>query len=96
MNNQGGGIFKLIDGPGNLTKAELAEYFLTPHSLTAKNIAADHNCAYFNCYNAEGLQQHIPEFFAPRQQAAILEIETDSDINAEVFRKFKSRLAELG
>ncbi|MDX1524413.1 MAG: 2-succinyl-5-enolpyruvyl-6-hydroxy-3-cyclohexene-1-carboxylic-acid synthase, partial [Anaerolineae bacterium] len=34
LNNQGGGIFKLIDGPGNLPPAELDTYFFTPQPLT--------------------------------------------------------------
>jgi 2-succinyl-5-enolpyruvyl-6-hydroxy-3-cyclohexene-1-carboxylate synthase len=40
LNNRGGGIFKLIEGPGNLPPAELEQYFFTPQPLTAKNTAA--------------------------------------------------------
>ncbi len=93
LNNHGGGIFKLIDGPNNLPDPELTTYFETPHPLNAKNTAADHNCAYYHCTNADDLQQHLPAFFTPGTRAAILEIETDRTINTEVFQKFKAMLA---
>ena len=95
LNNHGGGIFKLIDGPNKLPEAELDEYFFTPQPLTAKNTAADHHCTYFYCDNLTDLQRHLTEFFVPRSQAAILEIETDGAINTRVFQEFKGRLAEL-
>ena len=93
LNNHGGGIFKLIDGPGNLPEAELTTYFETPHDLTAKNTAADYHCAYLYCHNAADLQGLLPTFFSPSCGTAILEIETDSTINAAVFQKFKAMLA---
>lgn len=93
LNNHGGGIFKLIDGPSNLPDPELTTYFETPHSLNAKNTAADHNCAYYHCTDAGELQQHLPVFFTLGARAAILEIETDRAINTEVFQKFKAMLA---
>ncbi len=95
LNNRGGGIFKLIDGPNNLTPDELETYFFTPQPLTARHTAADHNCAYFYCNSAADLAQQLPKFFSPGPRAAILEIETDSTINTQVFQKFKATLANL-
>ena len=90
LNNHGGGIFQLIDGPGNLPAAELTTYFETPHSLTAKQTALDHGCAYFHTDNASDLRQILSEFFASDLGPAILEIETDGRVNAEVYRQFKA------
>jgi 2-succinyl-5-enolpyruvyl-6-hydroxy-3-cyclohexene-1-carboxylate synthase len=95
LNNGGGGIFKLIDGPNKLPPAELKQFFFTPQPLTAKNTAADHNCAYYHCRDAETLAQLLPGFFKPHSQPAILEIETDSDLNGKVFGQFKARVAGL-
>ena len=95
LNNHGGGIFKLIDGPGNLSAAELEDYFFTPHPLTAKNTATDFNCDYFYCKDRITLNQQLGEFFGSRPKAAILEIDTDSAVNTTVFRQFKAMLAEL-
>ncbi len=95
LNNHGGGIFKLIDGPTSLSAAELEAYFFTPHPLTAKNSAADFDCDYFYCQDRPTLNQQLNEFFAPRRNAAILEIDTDSTVNAAAYRQFKTMLANL-
>ncbi|RME40747.1 MAG: 2-succinyl-5-enolpyruvyl-6-hydroxy-3-cyclohexene-1-carboxylic-acid synthase, partial [Caldilineae bacterium] len=89
LNNGGGGIFNLIDGPDRLPPAERERYFFTPHSLTARRTAADHDCAYFLVRTPTELRQCLPSFFAPSPKPAILEIQTDSERNAEVFREFK-------
>ena len=64
----------------------------TPQPLTARRTAADHNCDYLYCNDADSLQQLLPAFFAARQRATILEIETDADVNSELFGKFKESL----
>ncbi len=89
LNNGGGNIFKLIDGPSNLPPAELETYFFTPHKLTARNTAADFGLAYFPADSASALENILPPFFAPDTGAAILEIFTDSAVNTAVFRAFK-------
>ncbi len=92
LNNGGGGIFKLIDGPSNLPPAELETYFFTPHRLTARNTAADFGLAYFFADSPTALAGVLPQFFAADTGAAILEIFTDSTVNTAVFREFKNRL----
>jgi 2-succinyl-5-enolpyruvyl-6-hydroxy-3-cyclohexene-1-carboxylate synthase len=94
LNNHGGGIFKLIDGPKRLQPAERERYFFTPHPLTARRTAADHGCDYIHCNSLISLQQALPDFFAPRERAIILEIETDSEVNTKLFQQFKSHLAD--
>lgn len=89
LNNGGGGIFKLIDGPSTLPREVLETNFFTPHNLTARNTAADFGLAYFSADSASALANSLPQFFAADTGAAILEIFTDSDVNAAVFRAFK-------
>ncbi len=90
LNNGGGGIFKLIDGPSNLPPAELETYFFTPHRLRAHNTAADFGLAYFSADSASALTNILPQFFAADTGTAILEIFTNSDVNAEIFKLFKN------
>ncbi len=90
LNNGGGGIFKLIDGPSNLPPAELETHFFTPHKLTAHNTAADFGLAYFSADSASALENILPPFFAADTGAAILEIFTDSGVNTEIFKLFKN------
>ena len=94
LNNGGGGIFKLIDGPSNLPPAELETHFFTPHRLSARNTAADFGLAYFAVDSASALENALPPFFAPDTGAAILEIFTDSEVNTKLFWKFKNVMRE--
>ena len=81
LNNHGGGIFDIIDGPNRLP-AELQEtYFLTPQPLTAQRTAADHGLHYLHAADAASLEAALPSFFAPAPRAALLEIETDMAVN---------------
>lgn len=49
MNNSGGNIFRVIDGPSR--QPELETYFLTNTGRTAKSIAGDASYAYFDIHN---------------------------------------------
>ncbi len=90
LNNQGGGIFGLIDGPSQ--QPELAEYFVTEQRLTAENLAKDHDeIDYFKCDGRELLQSHLKDFFKEGDKAKILEIATDKLINKRIFTMFKSK-----
>jgi 2-succinyl-5-enolpyruvyl-6-hydroxy-3-cyclohexene-1-carboxylate synthase len=55
LNNNGGGIFNLIDGPSSAP--ELDKFFLTKHTLKAKNLAADFGLIYENCTSQNELNQ---------------------------------------
>lgn len=93
LNNGGGNIFKLIDGPSNLPPAELETHFFTPHKLTARNTAADFKLAYFSANSTSALENTLPPFFAAETGAAILEIFTNSTVNTAVFQEFKNWLS---
>lgn len=94
LNNHGGGIFDIIDGPGRLPADLHRTYFLTPQPLTAERTAADHGLDYLHAADAASLEAALISFFDPRPRAALLEIETDMAINSQVFRQFKEMLAQ--
>jgi 2-succinyl-5-enolpyruvyl-6-hydroxy-3-cyclohexene-1-carboxylate synthase len=87
LNNHGGGIFRIIDGPNK--QAELDEYFETKQTLIAENTAKDYNLNYFLCKSEKDLEKNLGSFFIPSEKSGILEIETDSKTNAEIFHTFK-------
>ncbi len=88
LNNHGGNIFRIIDGPGQ--QPELDEYFETRQPLKARNTAQDAGMEYFFCNNEQDLLALLPAFFNPEGKAKLLEIETDSKLNAQVFRELRS------
>jgi 2-succinyl-5-enolpyruvyl-6-hydroxy-3-cyclohexene-1-carboxylate synthase len=95
LNNHGGGIFDIIDGPNRLPADLHQTYFLTPQPLTAARTAADHGLDYLHAAGAASLEAALATFFAPGPRPALLEIETDMAINSQVFRQFKEMLAML-
>lgn len=95
LNNHGGGIFDLIDGPNRLTTEERSTYFLTPQSLSAERTAADHGSDYFYCRDDDSLQRILADFFEMGERPAILEIETDMAVNTAVFEQFKKLVAQI-
>jgi 2-succinyl-5-enolpyruvyl-6-hydroxy-3-cyclohexene-1-carboxylate synthase len=95
LNNHGGGIFDIIDGPDRLPSDVQRTFFLTPQPLTAQRTAADHGLGYLHAADEASLEAALASFFDPRPRAALLEIETDMAINSQVFRQFKETLAAL-
>jgi 2-succinyl-5-enolpyruvyl-6-hydroxy-3-cyclohexene-1-carboxylate synthase len=92
LNNHGGNIFRLLDGPNR--QPELDDYFETKQPLTAKNTAADAGMEYLLCENEEDLLAQLPAFFKQEGQAKLLEIKTDGKANAEVFTAYKASWKE--
>ncbi len=87
LNNHGGGIFNLIDGPSSAP--ELDKFFLTKHTLKAKNLAADFGLIYENCTSQNELNQALNSFFEPSETAKILELSFDMNKSAEVYKAFR-------
>jgi 2-succinyl-5-enolpyruvyl-6-hydroxy-3-cyclohexene-1-carboxylate synthase len=87
LNNHGGGIFRMIDGPAN--QPELVEYFETKQNLKAENTAKDFNLDYFFCTEKNTLLDTLNNFFERSERAKILEVETNSTSNTEAFKRFK-------
>lgn len=88
LNNHGGGIFRIIDGPNK--QPELNEYFETRQELIAVSLAHEYGLQYYFCKNAQNLNKFLPDFFAMGGNSKILEIETQSEINAKIFNEFKT------
>jgi 2-succinyl-5-enolpyruvyl-6-hydroxy-3-cyclohexene-1-carboxylate synthase len=95
LNNHGGGIFDIIEGPNQLERARQETYFLTPQPLTARHTAEDHGLRYFHATDRGDLKAQLGEFFAENAGPALLEIETDMATNTAVYAHFKAAAAEL-
>lgn len=87
LNNHGGGIFRMIDGPSR--QPELEEYFVTDQPLNARHAAIESSLHYSFCHSQATLKEALTTFYQDSQKAKILEIETDGAINTEIFRRYK-------
>lgn len=88
FNNHGGGIFRIIDGPRQ--QPELDEFFETRQALTAENLCRDFGLRYLPVSSFAELDAALPVFFAAETGAAVLEVFTDSKINAAFFEEYRS------
>lgn len=93
LNNDGGHIFRMIDGPGR--QPELETYFETPHGYTAERTAADAGIAYHSADTPDALLALLPDFIAPGPHARLLEIKTDKARNHAQFTAYRNQVAEV-
>ncbi len=88
INNNGGGIFTLINGPSE--QPELLPYFTTPHRQSMKLTALQSEMDYYFCDSLKTLDHQLSRFLDPLSGAAVLEIKTDISKNASAFKLFKN------
>jgi 2-succinyl-5-enolpyruvyl-6-hydroxy-3-cyclohexene-1-carboxylate synthase len=87
LNNHGGGIFRMIEGPSK--QPELNDYFETVQSMNAQNTAQDADLEYFMVNSGDDLTKYLPQFLSNFGKSKLIEIETDSIINTQIFKDFK-------
>lgn len=87
FNNEGGGIFQLIDGPSG--HAAQLDYFTTPHNFSIKQIALQKGLDYYFCGSAQEWGKETKSFFANSSKPALLELKFDRTANAKLFQSFK-------
>lgn len=90
LNNHGGVIFSMIDGPGSLPEAE--EYFVTRQKLNAKKLCEEFNIDHLRLDNKRKLKNLLKDFFEPDGKTRILELETESALNKVLFENLKQKI----
>lgn len=88
INNSGGGIFRLIDGPNNLPERE--QYFATRSERSAKDLAAAFNCDYVRVSENTDFRNAIDGWLKITERPAILEIFTNNESTTKFFNRLKS------
>lgn len=92
MNNKGGGIFRLINGPAALP--ELEDYFETRHNRSAKYLCEENGLEYTSVSNLGSLTQTLSAFYNTSENAKILEIFTEPETNHTVYKGLRNYLYE--
>ncbi len=91
INNGGGGIFRIIDGPASTPVLE--KYFETKHHLRAKNLAAMHGLNYFHAENLAELDQGLENLYRS-DKCGILEVITPRIENDKVLKDYFKTLID--
>jgi 2-succinyl-5-enolpyruvyl-6-hydroxy-3-cyclohexene-1-carboxylate synthase len=91
LNNSGGGIFRIIEGPSDAE--ELENYFEAHHSMTAAKVAVMYDLPYCSASNEAELETQLKTFFSKvESKPAILEIFTPRLENAPVLKNYFKQL----
>ena len=94
INNGGGNIFRLIDGPS--AQPELAQYFETQHQQNARRTAEDAGMDYAEVRQIADLETHWKGFCERDGKAKILEIFTNPVVNGLVFEAYRVAVTSMG
>ena len=86
INNQGGGIFKIL--PGYKNNSTFTEYIETKHNYSAYNLAKMFNFKYFSVSTKFGLNFALATFFNQSNKAKILQIKTNSDKSEKILKEY--------
>lgn len=82
INNQGGGIFRIL--PGHKDNKKFDTYFETTHKLSAKHLCKMYELDYVSASNEKQLKTLLKTFFNESDQPRVLEIFTPRTINDQV------------
>ena len=85
LNNAGGIIFNMIDGPAR--QESFNTFFKTQQPNTARWIAKEFDLSYFSIKKQNEIHAQL-EAFLKEEGKAILEIFTDYETNSKVFKEF--------
>jgi 2-succinyl-5-enolpyruvyl-6-hydroxy-3-cyclohexene-1-carboxylate synthase len=86
INNGGGGIFRIIDGP-NANSQELETYFETAHTRSAAGLAAMYNTPFQSAKDSQSLIDGLMWLYA-QKGCAILEVNTPRLENSPVLKAY--------
>lgn len=90
LNNHGGAIFKMIDGPSDLPEAD--EFFVTRQSLTAKNLCEEFGFEYIKLTTRRQVKNALSDLFDQGSSPKILELETTAMLSKNIFDDFKTHI----
>ena len=88
INNDGGGIFRIIDGPSS--SSQLEKYFEAKHNHSAEFICKAFNVQYYSASSISEIEGQMEAFYREDgiQRPKLLEIFTPSEINDQVLKEF--------
>ena len=94
INNKGGSIFRIIDGPSGIE--ELEPFLEAKHNLNAEYIAKTFGIHYTFCDNQIDLSNALKEIFNNHfQKASLLEVSTENELNPEILKLYFRRLRNV-
>ncbi len=86
LNDQGGGIFRLLDGPDRMPFFE--EFSVTRHPVTIKHIVKAFGMNILPSNSDYTLDECLDTLFKKGAEATVLEVDTSTSENSGIFKQF--------
>lgn len=86
INNEGGGIFKIIPGPSDSNQLE--KYFVAKHQYKAEFICKAFDVEYYKAESLSEIENQMEDFYKYSDRPKLIEIFTPSDINHKMLEEF--------
>jgi len=86
LNDQGGGIFRLLDGPSGMPFFD--EYSVTNHPVDLQHLAEAFGLKHLYVSDTIGLKTSLATLFSGDTGPALLEINTAKSENSAIFKQF--------
>jgi 2-succinyl-5-enolpyruvyl-6-hydroxy-3-cyclohexene-1-carboxylate synthase len=90
LNNHGGSIFNMIDGPAS--QPEAAEYFITRQHLNAKKLCEEFDFEHLKLDSKRKIKNFLKDFFDFDGKTKVLELETDTHFNKTILENLKQKI----
>ena len=90
LNNHGGIIFNMIDGPAG--RHEAAEYFVTQQKLSAKSLAAEFGVGYDSLDSPKKWKNSLKHFFEFSGKPKLVELDSDQQKTIDEFNTLKTQM----
>jgi len=91
LNNHGGVIFKMIDGPGSMPEAD--DFFVTQQKLNARRLCEEFGFEYIHA-SSGAMQASVDALMTNSGKTKVLEIETSTEECQKVFEKLKQKIKQ--
>ncbi|WP_448518808.1 2-succinyl-5-enolpyruvyl-6-hydroxy-3-cyclohexene-1-carboxylic-acid synthase [Rhodoflexus sp.] len=89
LNNGGGGIFRMIDGPQGLSETD--EFLVTQQRLSARSAAEDAGFTYLYINNKEQFAELLPQLLADSAAPVLMEVVTRQADNEKAWQFIQPR-----
>lgn len=87
INNGGGGIFRIIEGPEH--NDEIETLFETRQNMHAEFLCKAYGLNYFKASNKQELEESLQSFYGEKnREASVLEIFTESQLNPKILKDY--------
>jgi len=86
INDAGGGIFRLLDGPGRMEFFE--EFSVTHHPVSLELLSQSFGKSFQRARNSEELSEKLGLLYLPGSSLSVLEVDTTGRENSRIFKTF--------